>query len=168
MPLLVVKQHSSIWNQVKSQLARRQPTVRQSIDADQNNKVFKVYYKSKEWFSVCLFRLESIFCSELTESQSKYSSFRSITCLEWILRELTSTILLSWKFNGSLKFRMCLSQNKVCTDKMTCVLNRPIPSSSTFKQFVKMQVQIVTWITLCWWHSLLPFRLKFHFQSSCF
>ncbi|KAF1752030.1 hypothetical protein GCK72_018584 [Caenorhabditis remanei] len=42
MPLLVVKQHSSIWNQVKSQLARRQPTVRQSIDADQNNKVFKI------------------------------------------------------------------------------------------------------------------------------
>ncbi|CAL2042344.1 unnamed protein product [Caenorhabditis brenneri] len=36
MPLLVVKQHSSIWSQVKSQIARRKPTVRQNVEADQN------------------------------------------------------------------------------------------------------------------------------------
>uniref|UniRef100_A0A1I7SY82 G protein-coupled receptor n=1 Tax=Caenorhabditis tropicalis TaxID=1561998 RepID=A0A1I7SY82_9PELO len=36
MPFLVVKQHSSIWNQVKSLLARRKPTVRQAKDTDQN------------------------------------------------------------------------------------------------------------------------------------
>ncbi|UMM34063.1 hypothetical protein L5515_007295 [Caenorhabditis briggsae] len=42
MPLLVVRQHSSIWNQIKTQLARRKPTVRQSIDGDPNNKVLKI------------------------------------------------------------------------------------------------------------------------------
>ncbi|CCQ25713.1 Serpentine Receptor, class T [Caenorhabditis elegans] len=36
MPLLVVKQHSSIWNQIKPLMERRKPTVRQSIDPDQN------------------------------------------------------------------------------------------------------------------------------------
>lgn len=51
MPLLVVKQHSSIWNQIKPLMERRKPTVRQSIDPDQN-KVLKVYYKLGKWFSV--------------------------------------------------------------------------------------------------------------------
>lgn len=120
MPLLVVKQHSSIWSRVNSYLAVRNSTVRNSIDTEQN-KVFKVYrieltesYGGGDngeglcatgnfhpSFNVLISSTAPSAPHSSAFSTSHHScSYRSTMCLGWTLLVPTSTISSSWRSSG--------------------------------------------------------------------